>query len=124
MSVASEVRQAILDETGECCEECGGTAIRRNLHLHHIVPIDQGGTDDRSNLICLCASCHLSSSKYHGRPDDWRAPKAIYLSGEYEQALQTARRFAKAINMTVSDYVGIAISERNARLRHRLPDAD
>lgn len=26
--------------------------------VHHIVPISQGGTHDRSNLMSLCQSCH------------------------------------------------------------------
>ena len=26
--------------------------------VHHILPISQGGTHDRSNLMSLCQSCH------------------------------------------------------------------
>ena len=26
--------------------------------VHHIIPVSQGGTHDRSNLMSLCQSCH------------------------------------------------------------------
>ncbi|MCM1166430.1 MAG: HNH endonuclease [Lachnospiraceae bacterium] len=41
------------------CEEC----LRRGLaipaeHVHHIVPLADGGINDESNLMSLCKSCH------------------------------------------------------------------
>lgn len=44
------------------CELC----LRRAEHLplpqtlegHHIIPVEQGGTDERSNVQILCTSCH------------------------------------------------------------------
>lgn len=41
------------------CEEC----LKRGLavpaeHVHHIVPLADGGTNDESNLMSLCKSCH------------------------------------------------------------------
>lgn len=29
------------------------------LHVHHIIPLSEGGTNDRRNLITLCHDCHL-----------------------------------------------------------------
>ena len=37
------------------CAVCGSL---ENLRLHHIVPVDHGGTNDPVNLIYLCADCH------------------------------------------------------------------
>ena len=37
------------------CSCCGE---KYNLHLHHIIPISKGGTDDYYNLIYLCDNCH------------------------------------------------------------------
>ena len=41
------------------CEICG----REGLDAHHILPVEQGGTDDLDNLICLCRSCHIMVHK-------------------------------------------------------------
>jgi 5-methylcytosine-specific restriction protein A len=37
--------------------------------IHHKLPLSEGGTHDRSNLIALCKSCH---SQIHAkRGDRW-----------------------------------------------------
>ena len=36
-----------------------GCNCRRNLHIHHIIWRSKGGSDEPSNLIVLCAKCHL-----------------------------------------------------------------
>ena len=36
------------------CKCCGAASV----NLHHVVYKSQGGTDDPSNLIPLCFSCH------------------------------------------------------------------
>ncbi len=38
-----------------CYEEGRLTAVEE---VHHILPISQGGTHDRKNLMSLCQSCH------------------------------------------------------------------
>ena len=38
------------------CQRCNAPAT----DVHHILPVRQGGTHDPSNLISLCASCHMS----------------------------------------------------------------
>lgn len=42
------------------CGCCGG---KKNLELHHIVPMSCGGTDDYFNLIYLCHDCHTKIHK-------------------------------------------------------------
>ncbi len=37
------------------CHRCGSKA---NLVVHHIIPVKEGGTRDRRNLVVLCQSCH------------------------------------------------------------------
>ena len=36
------------------CGNCGGTGE----HIHHIVPISLGGSNNIGNLVLLCADCH------------------------------------------------------------------
>jgi len=45
------------------CADCGNEVLKKGkaekrMILHHIVPKDQGGTDDPSNRVILCPSCH------------------------------------------------------------------
>jgi len=51
------------------CVACGNT---ENLHQHHLVPRSVGGSDDESNLITLCNSCH---GKIHGITKEWNLTK-------------------------------------------------
>ena len=41
------------------CEECLklGAAVPAE-HVHHIVPLADGGTNEESNLMSLCKACH------------------------------------------------------------------
>ena len=42
------------------CVNCGSTD---NLHLHHIVPLALGGTNNLGNVSIVCGKCH---GKIHG----------------------------------------------------------
>lgn len=58
-------------KTHPICEMCFKEGIISPVeHVHHIVPLKEGGTNDESNLMSLCKSCH---SKIHAeRGDRWR----------------------------------------------------
>lgn len=48
--------QSIADQhRSDTCENCG---VEGNTHLHHIIPIMDGGTNEPWNLMTLCPSCH------------------------------------------------------------------
>ena len=38
--------------------ECGNCKSNKNLHVHHIVPLSRGGSNNLSNLRTLCEDCH------------------------------------------------------------------
>jgi hypothetical protein len=44
--------------TCQICGAEGGPYGPANLHAHHIQPKSRGGSDESSNLITLCKSCH------------------------------------------------------------------
>ena len=52
------------------CERCFARGVLVPVEeIHHKLPLAEGGTHDRSNLIALCKSCH---SKIHAkRGDRW-----------------------------------------------------
>jgi len=38
----------------------------KELHVHHVVPRSEGGTNDLSNLVTLCSRCHsVQDAKGH-----------------------------------------------------------
>jgi hypothetical protein len=51
-----ERRREILERDGFECQECGDDS--EGLHVHHITPVSDGGSDDDENLRTLCPSCH------------------------------------------------------------------
>ena len=67
-----EIATAVKDAAGWKCEECGkqcrkpGEPLdthRRTLTVHHIDHVPENC--DPSNLIALCAPCHLKADKEH-----------------------------------------------------------
>ncbi len=60
-------------QTHPLCEQClaAGRCVRAE-EVHHIVPVEQGGTHADDNLRALCKSCHsaatvTASNKRYGR---------------------------------------------------------
>lgn len=47
------MRARVLSEQ-PLCAVCGAPATE----VHHIVPVSQGGTNVRENLVALCHACH------------------------------------------------------------------
>jgi 5-methylcytosine-specific restriction endonuclease McrA len=63
-------RCAIVKERdGHKCTQCGypdGFRRRsRELHVHHVVPLAKGGTNEITNLITLCHVCHRKVGTGH-----------------------------------------------------------
>ena len=66
-SISPQLRSEILERNGFTCQQCGSAAgdpdpynpgRKVRLHVDHIIPISQGGTDDRDNLKALCSTCN------------------------------------------------------------------
>jgi len=54
-SNANYDRERILERDQHQCVYCAGT---NNLCVDHVVPLQQGGTDDTDNLVCACKKCN------------------------------------------------------------------
>jgi len=50
------IRKAILRRDGYRCKLCLSGDIM--LHVHHLIPVDQGGETVPANLLTLCHLCH------------------------------------------------------------------
>ena len=57
----------VLNRDGYNCQYCKGKHKDSKLEVHHIVFRSKGGSDEESNLITLCHTCHkdLHSGKIH-----------------------------------------------------------
>ncbi len=62
-----QLRNQILERNGYTCQQCGASAHdmddlnpgrKVRLHIDHIVPLSQGGTNDPDNLRVLCSNCN------------------------------------------------------------------
>lgn len=50
--------RVIADRGVEKCEECGYDRFPEAIHVHHVIPRAEGGSDQLSNLKLLCPNCH------------------------------------------------------------------
>jgi hypothetical protein len=57
------VRPTYFRENKKICARCG---LFHNIHLHHKVPLADGGTNELDNLIPLCDLCHMEWHKIEG----------------------------------------------------------
>lgn len=53
-------RRKVRQRDGNQCQICGDTpdSPYTQLHVHHIIPRVDGGTDELDNLVTLCDLCH------------------------------------------------------------------
>lgn len=56
-----QVRLCVRRRDNYTCQHCGQT--EGSLHVHHVIPKAEGGTDDLDNLITLCVQCHRQAHK-------------------------------------------------------------
>jgi len=49
------IRNKVMAERGAKCSNCGN---HRDLHIHHVHPVKDGGTPEIDNLVPLCKDCH------------------------------------------------------------------
>ena len=52
----ARTKKKLIKARGSSCQHCGKKPER--LHIHHIQHTANGGSNDPSNLILLCVSCH------------------------------------------------------------------
>lgn len=58
-STGKRLRFEILKRDGFRCVYCGASPLRGYLHVDHVVPVIEGGTNEPSNLVTACRDCNL-----------------------------------------------------------------
>lgn len=61
----SNTKAYVLDRDNYTCQYCHGKCNDSRLNVHHIVFRRDNGSDDESNLITLCETCH--TALHHGQ---------------------------------------------------------
>ena len=61
-AVGKRLRFSVFARDGFTCRYCGRQSDTVELHIDHVVPVVQGGTNDETNLITACADCNLGKS--------------------------------------------------------------
>lgn len=64
MSLSPRTRFFALKRDGFACRYCGRGEPDVQLHVDHIVPRAEGGTDDLGNLITSCSTCNLGKGTH------------------------------------------------------------
>lgn len=57
-----KLKESVLKKYRNKCANCGS---KEDLEIHHIVPLSLGGTNNATNLVPLCYSCHKAA--HNGR---------------------------------------------------------
>jgi 5-methylcytosine-specific restriction endonuclease McrA len=53
-----KVRQHVYERDGGKCRYCGEPTELFECHIHHVLPLSEGGVNHPSNLKTLCKGCH------------------------------------------------------------------
>lgn len=122
-ATGKRARFEIFARDGFKCRYCGRQADEVQLVLDHMVPLCQGGSDERENLITSCFDCNAGKAGktivQHVPTDEDRLAREQEMR-EQERALDVARRAAEAraeTRQVVVDYLCTAygVEECGAR---------
>lgn len=72
------------------CQYCG----KPTIHIHHLIPIVQGGDNRESNLIPLCAECHGLIHNQHFS-NDWKEAQRIGIEKAKAEGKYKGRQIKK-----------------------------
>ena len=53
-----KLRQAVYQRDEGMCQYCLGEVELFQCHIHHVLPLSEGGTNRPGNLKTLCVDCH------------------------------------------------------------------
>ena len=111
LSIPSRTKKLIFQEAGSQCAFCDEHDVSA-LEIHHIIPIEKGGTDYPENLILVCSTCHSKISQYIISPADVDTKKREFLYGSPRQ-----KKNLQAVNsISIDGNVSGGIIANNLRI--------
>lgn len=73
VTLSKRVRFGVFKRDSFACQYCGAAAPNVQLHVDHIVPVSEGGSDDPSNLVTACAACNFGKGAINLNESDLAA---------------------------------------------------
>ena len=70
--ISARVKRLVRMRDGNTCRNCAVRASAPGvvMHIDHVIPLAEGGTNAPSNLQLLCAKCNLAKGKKTGHYDE------------------------------------------------------
>jgi hypothetical protein len=99
-AIGKKARFEVFKRDSFKCTYCGAAGEQVQLHVDHIVPVSEGGTNDLMNLVTACAPCNLGKSDR--KLDDNTAAARSRNQAEEQQAI------AEQIEMMAQWRAGLA----------------
>ena len=62
VGLSKRLRFEIFKRDGFRCIYCGATPVEEPLHVDHVTPVAEGGTNDVANLVTACSACNLGKN--------------------------------------------------------------
>ncbi|MBD5584308.1 MAG: HNH endonuclease [Clostridia bacterium] len=66
-----QVRRDIFEKSRHKCARCGRILAYKDMTVDHVIPLSKGGTNDPTNLVCLCEECNKKKSNDIVDPKDY-----------------------------------------------------
>ena len=110
-SISKGKRFGIFKRDGFTCQYCGQQPPDTVLHIDHILPVIEGGTNEEMNLVTSCAACNIGKGrKLLDRP---QRPDADLAWLEKQQELAELRRYqeSSAAKRTIIDEIAKSLQE-------------
>jgi 5-methylcytosine-specific restriction endonuclease McrA len=64
------LRQIIYTRDGGLCCYCHNPVRLEDCHIHHVLELSEGGTNQPTNLKTLCVKCHKTRHPFMRSPRD------------------------------------------------------
>ena len=62
------LRVKVFNRDGYRCQDCGRAG---GLEAHHVIPLEDGGSNGLGNLTTLCRDCHIRKHQILRQDDAW-----------------------------------------------------
>lgn len=62
--LTKQQRLMLWQEAARRCVYCGQEIELRDMQADHVIPLNCGGADDMSNIVCACRSCNWYKSTF------------------------------------------------------------
>lgn len=110
MTVSKRARFEIFKRDGFACRYCGRTPPDVLLHVDHVIPRSDNGSDDPDNLTTACQDCNLGKSN---KPLNQRLPSSPSVDEvrdriEQAEAYLEAMKEVRSVRDQLTDLVFIA----------------